>query len=209
MPKRKGWKGERKRHAKAAKGIKTGRKKRPKKIGSVWHGPSAIHGPRLRPPKDYKRIWVSKAEWQKKAWLTDKEQKKIKDYAKKQGLILPKNFPKTTQVKVGFTKKGKMKPQSFLTPVKHPKNYGSFFRKNKKDIVAMTLPGGTPLEFSKEEKKKFKIKEENFGDWTDIDKWQRNEEKLREVQKRRDEMMQAKLLRESMKKNKEKQMRLT
>lgn len=138
----------------------------PQKKGSLWHGKKFIHGPRITMPAEYELIWISKENWPRKKWLTKKQQKKIRDYAKKQKLKLPKNFPQSTRVKVGITKKRKMKPQSFLTPINL-----SFapFGPRKKGYISIPLPAGTPLEFTEEEKKRFEIKKEkNLGSWTDL-----------------------------------------
>lgn len=98
--------------------INRGIKKRPQKIGSLWHGKEAIHGPRLNPPKKFKRIWISKQEWPRSKWFDKGMQNTVRAYARTNKLKLTSNFPKNTKVKIGLTKKGKFKPQSFITPVK-------------------------------------------------------------------------------------------
>jgi len=177
MPKNKskGWRGQSKRHAKSAKGIKTGRK-----IGTSWKSKKYIHGPRIRSPSKYSEFRLGKPTKEGKRFVFGK---------------------------IRGTNKWEM--QSKLTPI----NYGMFFdifgkKEKKKDTVAISLPGGTPLKFTKEEKEKFKIKEENFGDWTDIKKFQLEQESLKQIKQNRDQWLQAKGIRKAFRKSKEKQMRL-
>ena len=101
--------------------VRKHKRKIPKRKGTMWHTDKFIHEPRLNNPEEFIRIRISQEKWPKKKWMKPQHTKKIKQYAKKEKLKLPKDFPKSTRVKIGPTKEG-FKAQSLLSPV----NFSNF-----------------------------------------------------------------------------------
>lgn len=92
--------------------------KRPKT--GAWHTESFIHGPRLKQPEDFSKIYIFDKEFAEKRHL--KIPKKaidyIEDYAKKKELRLPKSWKSKIKVKAGSIKNGALKIQSLMTPIR-------------------------------------------------------------------------------------------
>lgn len=182
--KRKGWRGESKRHAKSAKGIKTGRRK----IGTTWKGKRYIHGPRLKYPGRYAEFRLGKPTKRGERLVFGR----IKGTNKWeiQSKLMPRNYSIFFDI---FGKKKKER-EEILTAIKEAEKEG-FSPYKKGAIVLRKKPKNKP--------------DENYGDWTDIKKWELDPLKLKELQIKRAQWIQAKELRETFKRSKrEKQTRL-
>lgn len=94
--------------------------KRPKGLNTFWHD-GFIHGPRLRQPSKFvnNRVYIVNQDFGKKRHLLIPQTvpKKIRKFAQKENLKLPKDYKDKIRFKVGTLKKNKkLVIQSFVTP---------------------------------------------------------------------------------------------
>ena len=101
-----------------------GEKRRiPQKVGTLWYGQYFIHGPRYKKPLEFidKRVYIVNQDWAEKRHLIVPKSipTKIKQFAQKEELKLPKDYKDKMRLKVGTLKKTKkLGIQSFITPIK-------------------------------------------------------------------------------------------
>lgn len=97
-------------------------RKIPQQIGTLWHGQDFIHGPRHKKPSAFtdKRVYIVNQDWAGKRHLDVPKSIpiKIKKFAQKEELNLPRDYKDKIRLKVGTLKKTKkLGIQSFITPI--------------------------------------------------------------------------------------------
>ena len=113
---------------KGGQGYWVGRKRKiPQRIGTLWHGQDFIHGPRYKKPSDFvdRKSYIVNQDWARKRHLIIPKSfpNKVKRFAQKEDLRLPKNYKKEMRLKVGTLKKTKkLGIQSFITPIQGGQN---------------------------------------------------------------------------------------
>ena len=100
-------------------------KKIPQKIGTLWYGQKQdfIHGPRKKQTTEFVngRVYIVSQDFGKKRHLILPQSvpKRVRHFAEKEKLELPKDYRKKMRLKVGTLKKNKkLGVQSFITPIK-------------------------------------------------------------------------------------------
>ena len=98
------------------------KRKIPQRIGTLWNTQEFIHGPRYKKPSDFvdKKAYIVNQDWARKRHLIVPKSipTKIKQFAQKEELKLPKDYKDKMRLKVGtLTKTKKLGILSFITPI--------------------------------------------------------------------------------------------